>query len=74
VNDLAKYQLFALVLGILVTTSILILSPDSKQFLNQGQLSIISEKEKWLGINGKSNWKINGLQMLFFVSRATGIL
>ena len=73
VNGLAKYQLFALVVGILVTISILILSPDSRQFLNKGQLSIIAEKEKWLGINGKSFWKINGLQLLLFISIATGI-
>lgn len=73
VNGLAKYQLFALVVGVLVTISILILSPDSRQFLNKGQLSIIAVKEKWLGINGKSSWKINGLQLLLFISIATGI-
>ena len=73
VNSLAKYQFFALVVGILVTIAILILSPDSRQFLNKGQLSIIAEKEKWLGINGKSSWKINGLQLLLFISIATGI-
>jgi len=73
VNGLAKYQIFALAVGILVAISILILSPDSKRFLNIGQLNIIAEKEKWLGINGKSSWKVNGLQLLFFVSIATGI-
>jgi len=73
VNGLAKYQLFALVVGVLVTISILILSPDSRQFINKGQLSIIAVKEKWLGINGKSSWKINGLQLLLFISIATGI-
>lgn len=73
VNGLAKYQLFALAVGVLVTISILILSPDSRQFLNKGQLSIIAVKEKWLGINGKSSWKINGLQLLLFISIATGI-
>ena len=73
VNGLAKYQFFALVVGILVTIAILILSPDSRRFLNKGQLSIIAEKEKWLGINGKSSWKINGLQLLLFISIATGI-
>lgn len=73
VNGLAKYQLFALAVGVLVTISILILSPDSRHFLNKGQLSIIAVKEKWLGINGKSSWKINGLQLLLFISIATGI-
>jgi uncharacterized protein len=73
VNSLAKYQLFALAVGILVTMSILVISPESKQFVNIGQLNVLAEKEKWLGINGKSSWKINGLQSLFFISSATGI-
>jgi len=73
VNGLAKYQVFALTIGILATIAILILNPESKQFLNLGQLNTIAEKEKWLGINGKSSWRVNGLQLLFFVSIATGI-
>lgn len=73
VNGLAKYQVFALTVGILTAIVILILNPESKQFLNIGQLSTIAEKEKWLGINGKSSWTLNGLQLLFFISIATGI-
>lgn len=73
VNGLAKYQIFALTVGILATIAMLILNPESKQFLKLGQLSIIAEKEKWLGINGKSSWKVNALQLLLFVSIATGI-
>lgn len=73
VNGLAKYQVFALIVGILTTIAILISTPQSKKFLNLGQLSIIAKKEKWLGINGKSSWTVNGLQLLFFVSLATGI-
>jgi membrane protease YdiL (CAAX protease family) len=73
VNGLAKYQAFALTVGILATITILILNPESKQLLNAGQLNAIAEKEKWLGINGKSSWRVNGLQLLFFVSIATGI-
>lgn len=73
VNELAKYQIFALAVGILVTIIILILIPTSKQFFHIGQLNIIAEKENWLGINGKSSWMVNGIQLLFFVSIATGI-
>jgi membrane protease YdiL (CAAX protease family) len=73
INGLIKYQIFALTVGILVTTVTLLLNPKSKQFLGKGQLSVIPEKEKWLGINGKSSWKSNGLQLLFFISMATGI-
>ena len=70
---MAKYQVFALTVGILTTIAVLILNLDSKQFLNIGQLNIIAEKEKWLGINGKSSWTATVLQLLFFVSTATGI-
>jgi len=73
VNGLAKYQIFALLVGILVTVSIFFLSPESRQLLSKGELSIIADKEKWLGINGKSSWRINGLQLLLFTSIATGI-
>ena len=73
VNGLAKYQVFALAVGIVATIATLILNPDSRQFLNIGQLNTIAEKEKWLGINGKSSWTVNGLQLLFVVSIMTGI-
>lgn len=72
-NGLAKYQIFSLTVGILAAIAILILNPDSKQFLSIGQVRVIAEKEKLLGINGKSSWIVNGLQLLFFVSLATGI-
>ncbi len=72
-NGLAKYQAFALAVGILTMIVILILNPESKQFLSIGKLSTYAEKEKWLGIDGKSSWKINGFQLLFFVSIATAI-
>ncbi len=73
INGLAKYQAFALTTGLLTTLAILILNPGSRQFLSIGQLSSIAGKEKWLGINGKSSWKVNGLQLLSFVSIATAI-
>lgn len=73
INGLTTYQIFALLVAILTTVTVLILNPRSKEFLSIGQLSTIAEKEKWLGINGRSSWRINGLQLLFFVSIATGI-
>lgn len=73
VNGLAKYQLFALMIGILTMGIMLILNPESRKFLSLGNLSIIAEKEKWLGINGKTSWLNNGLQLLVFISIATGI-
>lgn len=73
INGLAKYQILALIVSISVTIAICYLNPASKQFLSTGQLGVIAVKEKWLGINGISSWKINALQLLFFVSIATGI-
>jgi membrane protease YdiL (CAAX protease family) len=73
VNDTAEYQLFALTVGVLLVILILILAPESKQFFSIGQLNINAEKEKWLGINGRSSWLMNGLQLLFFISMGTGV-
>ncbi|MNJ91814.1 CAAX amino terminal protease self- immunity [compost metagenome] len=73
VNNLVKYQFFALAVGILATIAVLILDPASKQFLSAGNLNVIAGKDKWLGINGRSSWMTNGLQLLFVVSVATGV-
>lgn len=73
VNDMILYQLFALTVALTVTLTTLLAKPKSKQFLSIGQLNILAEKEKWLGISGRSSWKVNALQLLLFVSLATGI-
>lgn len=72
-NDMMRYQLFALMVAMLVTILVLMLNPRSKQFLSIGQINTIAEKEKWLGINGRSSWKVNGLQLLLFISLPTAI-
>lgn len=72
-NDMLMHQLFALLVAVLVTILVLILNPGSREFLSVGQLNTIAEKEKWLGINGRSSWKVNGLQLLLFVSIPTAI-
>jgi uncharacterized protein len=73
INGMAKYQLFALLVGALAMIATLILNPDSKQFLSIGKLSAIAGKEKWIGINGISSWTSNGLQLLVFISITTGV-
>jgi membrane protease YdiL (CAAX protease family) len=72
-NNLLKYQIFALLIGFLTTITTLALNPESKQFLKVGQLRVLPEKEKWLGINGKSSWTSDGLQLLFVISTMTGV-
>lgn len=73
VNQLAVYQLLTLVMGVLVTVFVLWLYPESRQFLRIGDLKTLALKEKWLGVSGTSSWMSNGLQLLFFISLATGI-
>lgn len=73
IDNMLKYQAFALVVALLTMVMVLILSPDSKEFLRIGQLGTIAKKEKWLGINGNSSWTKSGLQLLFYISIATGI-
>ena len=73
INKILNYQLFALVLALLLAAVVVKLRPDARQFLSLGKLNTIAEKESWLGINGKSTWRMNGIQLLFFISLATGI-
>lgn len=73
VNALLKYQLLALFLAFLVLFATLKITPESIKILRFGDLSTIAIKEKWLGINGITTWKSNGLQLLFFISLATSI-
>lgn len=73
VNKLLKYQLLAVILSLTLMFFTLKLTPQSKSLLSFGNVESVAIKEKWLGINGKSTWKINGLQLAFFISLATGI-
>ena len=73
VNKLLKYQLLAVILSLTLMFFTLKLTPQSKSLLSFGNVKSVAIKEKWLGINGKSTWKINGLQLAFFISLATGI-
>ena len=73
VNKLLKYQLLALILSLTLMFFTLKLTPQSKSLLSFGNVESVAIKEKWLGINGKSTWKINGFQLAFFISLATGI-
>ena len=73
VNKLLKYQLLAVILSLTLMFFTLKLTPQSKSLLSFGNVESVAIKEKWLGINGKSTWKTNGLQLAFFISLATGI-
>lgn len=72
INNIAKHQIFALGLALLVTIFVIFINTDSKLFLKKGNLDAIATKEQWLGINGKSTWKTNALQLMFVISFATG--
>ncbi len=71
INTLLKYQAFALLVALIVLVITLKLSPESKLLLKIGNLELLPAKEKWLGMNGQSNWKVNMWQLAIFISLAT---
>lgn len=73
INGLIKYQLLALLMAGIVIFITLKVSPESKILLRFGNVQTIAQKEKWLGINGSTTWKSNGIQLLLVISIATGI-
>lgn len=73
INGLIKYQLLALLMAGIVILITLKVSPESKILLRFGNVQTIAQKEKWLGINGSTTWKSNGIQLLLVISIATGI-
>ena len=73
INGLFKYQIYAVVVALLTLIIFRWYHPESVQMLRIGDLFNIAGKEKILGINGKSSWLSNGLQLLFFISLATGV-
>ena len=73
VNNLIKFQLYALIIGLITAFVFIKLNPTSISYLGVGKWSAIAVKEKWLGINGTSTWFKNGLQLLIVVSLATSI-
>jgi len=73
INALLKFQSLAFILAIGAMCITLKVTPESKHLLTFGNLATIAEKEVWLGINGKTSWKSNGIQFSFFISMATAI-
>jgi len=73
VNGLFKYQLLVTIVAFVVFFLTIKITPPSKLLLQFGNLKTIAVKDKWLGINGKSTWKRNSIQLLIFISAATGI-
>jgi uncharacterized protein len=72
-NGMFKYQIFAFMIALILLIITINISPESKTILRFGDIGNIASKEKWLGINGVSSWRKNGLQFLFFISIPTAI-
>lgn len=72
-NGLFKYQIFAFIIAVTTFLVSMKFTPESKFLIKIGDLETLADKEGWMGINGKSSWKSNGIQLLFFISLATGI-
>lgn len=73
VNKLAKHQIFALIVAFFTIWIFILLNPESKKILRVGDIGNLANRETWLGIEGNSSWLKNGLQLLVFISVATGI-
>ncbi|TAE80191.1 MAG: hypothetical protein EAY81_10685, partial [Bacteroidetes bacterium] len=73
VNKVLKYQTLALFTAGLLLLLTIKSSPASVKILRFGDVSQPALKEKWMGINGTSSWKTNGLQLALFISMATGL-
>lgn len=72
-NGILKYQLFAVFIAAVVILVTLKWTPQSRELLRFGNINTHALKEMWLGINGKTSWKSNGLQLSIFISLATGV-
>lgn len=72
-NGMLKYQIFAFMIAFVLLIITINISPESKTILRFRDIGNIASKEKWLGINGVSSWRKNGLQFLFFISIPTAI-
>lgn len=72
-NNILKYQLFAVIIAAVVILITLKWTPQSREFLRFGNIKTLASKEIWLGINGKSSWKTNALQLAVFISLATSV-
>jgi membrane protease YdiL (CAAX protease family) len=70
-NGILKYQLFAVFIAAVVILVTLKWTPQSRELLRFGNINTLAIKEMWLGINGKTSWKSNGLQLAVFISLAT---
>ena len=72
-NEMFKYQLFVFTIAFILLIITLEITPESKNLLKFGNVENMAVKEKWMGINGVSTWRKNGLQLLFFISIPTAI-
>jgi len=73
INGLMKYQLVALFIGIFTLVLFCWFQPSSVQFLKIGDLSVLAGRDRLFGITGKTSWRSNGIQLLVFISLATGV-
>ncbi len=72
-NGILKYQFFAVLIAAVAILITLKWTPQSRELLGLGNINTLASKEMWLGINGRTSWKTNALQLAVFISLATGV-
>ncbi len=73
INGILKYQAFAFIVALTLVFITLVITPESKTILRFGDIHNLALKETWLGIDGNSSWKKNGIQLGLIISIATCI-
>lgn len=70
-NGIARYQLYALAVAAAAALAVRAMEPGAAAWLRWGDLQQPAARERWLGINGRSSWLVNGAQLFVVVSLAT---
>lgn len=73
INHLIKFQIYGLVLSILILGLTIWLAPESKKYLKFGDLSNLAQPIKVLGIKPNDNWYRTGGSFLIGITVVTAL-
>lgn len=73
INQLLRYQVWALLVSLLVVGFSQLITPGAVKRLKWGNVYAIAQKEKWLGIKGNSTWLASAFVLGLTISAGTAI-